>query len=175
MSQEQDPLSTRASYYGGLGPAIVGVCWPLFAIATVVVALRIYTYATIVKTRGGMALIWACVAWVRSFSIPNVGGFDSAYGLALPSVIIYTLAARDGLGNHMTVVAKDPDLPEALLFEWIAAVTISFSVGFAKLGAMFYTLDLQRRTYQAGRWALFIAIAVTVSAEDNRISGDWDR
>lgn len=53
-------------YYGGLGPAIVGVCWSLFAVATILVGLRIYTRFTIMKSTGGWALIWACVAYVRS-------------------------------------------------------------------------------------------------------------
>ena len=63
-AQEMSTNSAGASYYGGLGPAIVGVCWSLFAVATVLLGLRIVTYAAIVKTRGGWALVWACVAWV---------------------------------------------------------------------------------------------------------------
>lgn len=66
MSAQQAAASMNSSYYGGLGPAIVGVVWPLLCIATILVVLRIYTYSAIVKNRGGWSLIWACVAWVRS-------------------------------------------------------------------------------------------------------------
>ena len=61
----------------------------------------------------------------------------------------------------MAVVAEDPHLLDALLYEWIAANTVSFSVGFAKLGAMFYILDVQRGTNRHGRWALFFAVGMT--------------
>lgn len=53
------------SSYGGLGPAIVGVCWSLFCLATILVGSRIYTHLTLVKSKGGWALFWACVAYVR--------------------------------------------------------------------------------------------------------------
>ena len=66
MSSSSLPLTSQRSYYGGLGPAIVGLCWPLFAIGTILVGLRIYTYIRMVKNRGGWALIWACVAWVSN-------------------------------------------------------------------------------------------------------------
>ncbi|MCJ1318994.1 hypothetical protein MMC15_004326 [Xylographa vitiligo] len=68
------------------------------------------------------------------------------------------MAALDGLGNHLSIVATDPYLADSLLYEWIAACTISFSVGFAKLSAMCYILDVQRRTHGYGRWALFVFV-----------------
>jgi hypothetical protein len=66
MSAQTEPLPSGESYYGGHGPAIVAVCWPLLAIGIILVSLRIYTYLTIVKNIGGWAIIWACVALVRS-------------------------------------------------------------------------------------------------------------
>ncbi|MCJ1417264.1 hypothetical protein MMC32_003606 [Xylographa parallela] len=135
-------MSSRFQYYGGLGPAIAGVSCTLFCIGTILVSLRIYTHFTIVKRSGGWALIWACVA----------------YTLGVPSVILYVMAALDGLGNHLKIVATDPYLADSLLYEWIAACTISFSVGFAKLSAMCYILDVQRRTHGYGRWALFVFV-----------------
>ena len=96
------------------------------------------------KTRGEWALVWASVAWVN-LEDPNLGRrsrTNSLEALGLPSIILYTLAARDGLGNHVTAVATDPYLPDALLYEWIATVTILFSVGFARVGAMCYILDV---------------------------------
>lgn len=65
-------MTSKFPYYGGLGPAIVGICWPLFAIATILVGLRIYTYIGIVKNRGGWSLIWACVAWVSNDNLKLV-------------------------------------------------------------------------------------------------------
>jgi hypothetical protein len=56
--------ATTQDYYGGLGPAIVDVCWSLFGLGTVLLALRIYTFFAIVKNKGGWAVFWACVAWV---------------------------------------------------------------------------------------------------------------
>ena len=72
------------------------------------------------------------------------------------------MAALDGLGNHLSIVATDPYLADSLLYEWIAACTISFSVGFAKLSAMCYILDVQRRTHGYGRWALFVFVGGNV-------------
>lgn len=60
---EAPPVS-RGPYYGGLGPTIVGVCWAFFIVATILLILRIYTYYTIIKDRGALALLWAIVAWV---------------------------------------------------------------------------------------------------------------
>lgn len=66
MSASPTPqaLPLPGGYYGGLGPAIVGVSWSLFGVATILVGLRIYTRFSLVKNKGGWALIWACVAWV---------------------------------------------------------------------------------------------------------------
>lgn len=65
------------------------------------------------------------------------------------------------------LVEPNPSLPTAVLFEWIAAVTISFSVGFAKLGAMCFILDVQRRTHENGRRTMFVFIGVNVRIRDN--------
>ena len=67
----------------------------------------------------------------------------------------------------MTLVAMIPSLPYALLSVHVAEVSLEFSVGFAKLGAMFYILDIQQRTYQTGRWAMFIAVGVNVCVRED--------
>ncbi len=74
------------------------------------------------------------------------------------------------------LVATNPSLPNALLSVHIATCTLEFSVGFAKLGAMFYILDIQQRIYQTGRWAMFIAIGVNVCVrEDSWVNGIADQ
>ena len=65
MSSLKVRSSTPESYYGGYGPAIVGLSWSLFIVATTLLSLRIYTHFAVVKGRGGWALIWACIAWVK--------------------------------------------------------------------------------------------------------------
>ena len=64
------PHVARASYYGGLGPTLVGVSWSLFAVATILLGLRVVTYTAIVKNRGGYSLTMACVAWVQTALFP---------------------------------------------------------------------------------------------------------
>ncbi|KAH8588349.1 hypothetical protein B0O99DRAFT_693511 [Bisporella sp. PMI_857] len=131
-------------YYGGHGPEIVAVSWALFTIATVLIGLRIYTRFVIFKSAGGWSLFWACVAWCLGF----------------PSSIFYTLAALYGLGNHIGIVMFAPKLSDALLFEWIAANTISYSVFFGKLSALLYILEIQDRTNKMGKWILISTVAL---------------
>ena len=88
-----------------------------------------------------------------------------AQSLGVPSIVLYTLAAVYGLGNHTDIAEQSPRLPKAILFEWIAANTISFSVGFAKISTMVYILDVQRRTYKWGKYVLMFAVGVNVGYE----------
>lgn len=55
-----------------------------------------------------------------------------------------------------------PTLSDALLFEWIAANTISYSVFFGKLSALMYILDVQNRTNNIGKWILIGTVALNV-------------
>ena len=54
----QVPVRGATDYLGALGPAIVGVSVSLCAFATILVALRVYTYFFVVRNKGGWALLW---------------------------------------------------------------------------------------------------------------------
>lgn len=55
---------SATDYLGGHGPAIVGVSVSLCIVATILIALRFYTYFFVVRNKGGWSLLWATVAWV---------------------------------------------------------------------------------------------------------------
>ncbi|RAK99750.1 uncharacterized protein BO80DRAFT_446088 [Aspergillus ibericus CBS 121593] len=133
-------------YYGGHGPGIVGVSVSLCCVATILLALRYYTFFYVVRNKGAAALLWATVAWA----------------LGIPSVILYCLSASYGLGNHITIVYDAPKLTTALLFEWIAANTICFSVWFAKLSTAIYILEVQGHTNKIGKWLLIVTLSVNL-------------
>ncbi|KAJ5612618.1 hypothetical protein N7510_005812 [Penicillium lagena] len=140
----QVPVRGATDYLGALGPAIVGVSVSLCAFATILVALRVYTYFFVVRNKGGWALLWAVVAW----------------GLGVPSTVLYSIAAYYGAGNHIWIVERAPKLSSALLFLWITANLVCFSVGFAKLSMTMYILEVQDRTYKWGKWILLGAVGV---------------
>lgn len=83
--------------------------------------------------------------------------------LGFPSVILYTFAALYGLGNHIEIAMYAPKLTTALLFEWIAANTISYSCFFGKLSALTYILEVQDRTNKIGKSILIGLLVVNVS------------
>lgn len=56
--------------YGGRGPTVEAVTWSLFAICTVLLALRLYVKIGM-KRPGGLALTWALIAYVSTPLLPN--------------------------------------------------------------------------------------------------------
>lgn len=56
-----------------------------------------------------------------------------------------------------------PKISDGMLYEWVVANTVCFSVGFGKIGMLMYILDVQDRTYKLGKWILIGAVAVNVS------------
>lgn len=76
---------------------------------------------------------------------------------------MYSMGAYYGIGNHMTEVMLAPKLPVGLLYEWIVACLVCFSVGFGKLGMTMYILEVQDRTYKWGKYILLGAVGVNVS------------
>ncbi|KAL4783632.1 hypothetical protein BJX76DRAFT_357780 [Aspergillus varians] len=138
------PAAPSQDYYGGHGPGVVGVSIFFCCVATILIALRIYTYAVLVRNKGGWALVWAVVAW----------------GLGLASTVLYCLAAKYGLGNHQSIVATAPHIDTALLFEWIAANTIYFSIAFAKISILMFILQVQGNANRFGKWLLIVVVTV---------------
>lgn len=64
VAMEAAKGKSATDFLGGLGPAIIGVSVTLCVIATIFIALRVFTYFFIVKNKGGWALFWAVIAWV---------------------------------------------------------------------------------------------------------------
>jgi len=56
-------ISMNPSSYGGGGPLAVGVGSALFALSTILLALRVYTNVRLVK-RASWDLVWIFVAYV---------------------------------------------------------------------------------------------------------------
>lgn len=51
--------------YGGYGPTIMAIAWAEFALATILILMRVLTrYVT--QRPGGWALSWTAISWVCS-------------------------------------------------------------------------------------------------------------
>ena len=98
----------------------------------------------------------------RLCCVENCKLTDPLKVFAVPSIVFYTMAAAFGIGNHIQVVLLAPNLAYGTLWEWVAAATISFSVGAAKTSVMLYILTIQDRTHKIGRQILWTVVTVNV-------------
>ncbi|KAI9667602.1 MAG: hypothetical protein M1821_000418 [Bathelium mastoideum] len=116
------------SPYGGRGPEVVAVAWTLFAVATIVLALRFCT-GWFITRRLRWDFHWVIVTYV----------------LATVNGCLFTVSAVWGSGNHSDVLTEH-DMINASKWQWIGLPLGVIAPGTGKLAIVAYILQLQSRT-----------------------------
>ncbi|MDI1487978.1 MAG: hypothetical protein OHK93_007252 [Ramalina farinacea] len=115
--------------YGGRGPLVLGVTWAEASLALVLMAMRTYTNASIVRSFQ-WDYFWAMLTLV--------------VGLVTQAMI--TVSVLSGLGNHIDLLFG-PQLVKANLWSWIGQIVAVQAIGFGKIAVIAFLLRIQNRAH----------------------------
>lgn len=149
--------------FGGYHTIILAVVWMEFTLATVIIALRVFTRYMCGKG-GGWALSWTGLSWV-STTHPDITPLlrartdDLIQLIGLIAQVCLTIAvskSENGFGPGWTV-------PNALALSWSSIYLTFIAIGFGKTAVISFILALQGFTHPKPRYFLYFVAASNVS------------
>ncbi|KAE8450523.1 hypothetical protein EG329_006254 [Mollisiaceae sp. DMI_Dod_QoI] len=129
----------------GLGPAALAVTWSEFAAGTVLMAMRIYTNAFIIR-RWSSDFWWALVTYICS----------------VIATILFTISVEFGLGAHLDdLIALDPELIiKNQFYQWIFTTFAIVSIALGKVAIIALILQIEGTSKASRRkWILWVFLA----------------
>lgn len=126
--------------YGGRGPLILSTTWVLATVALIIMALRTYTNACIVKSFR-WDFFWAALALVRLLApqILQVVEFKQIAGMVTQAML--TVSVTFGIGNNISRL-EPSEAAKSLEWVWIAQCLLIQSIEFGKYAVIAFILRI---------------------------------
>ncbi|KUJ10332.1 uncharacterized protein LY89DRAFT_723577 [Mollisia scopiformis] len=136
-------------HVSGLGPAVLATTWSEFAAGTVLMSMRIYVNAFIIR-RWSADFWWALITYICS----------------VLATIFLTISVEFGLGSHLTdLLALDSELIVRNQFhQWIFTTFAIVSIALGKLAIIALILQIEgtSTTAHKRKWVLWAFVASNV-------------
>ena len=131
--------------FGGKGPLILAVAWTEASVALILILMRTYTNAFIVKSFI-WDYFWGMTTMVGSLLRPiSSGEYSMVQILGTIALAVLTVSVASGLGNHIFLLQQQ-QIVKAIEWSWIGQCLMIQSIGCGKYAVIAFILRIQDRT-----------------------------
>ena len=142
---DQDLARPPPGPYGGKGPLILSIAWTEASIALILMLMRTYTNAFLVKAFK-WDYFWAMVSLVGSLLSPiSSKEYSMVQILGTIALAMLTASVAFGLGNHIFLL-KPQQVVKSIEWSWIGQSLVIESIGCGKFAIIAFILRIQDRT-----------------------------
>lgn len=142
---DQVPARPPPGPYGGQGPLILSVAWTEASIALILMLMRTYTNAFLVKSFR-WDYFWGIITMVGSLLSPKSSReYSMMQILGTIAQASLTVSVASGIGNHIFLL-KQQQVVKSLEWAWIGQCLMIQSIGCGKYAVIAFILRIQDRT-----------------------------
>ena len=142
---DQVPARSFPGPYGGKGPLILSVAWTEASVALILILMRTYTNAFLVKSFK-WDYFWAMVTLVGGpLSSKTSRDYLWMQILGMIALASLTVSVAFGLGNHIYLL-KQQQVVKSIEWSWIGQSLMIQSIGCGKYAVIAFILRIQDRT-----------------------------
>ena len=143
---DQVPAPPPPGPYGGQGPLILSIAWTEASIALILMLMRTYTNAVLVKSFK-WDYFWGMITLVGGLLSPQKcsENYSMMQVLGTTALAFLTVSVAFGLGNHIFLL-KQQQRVKAIEWSWIGQSVMIQSIGCGKYAVIAFILRIQDRT-----------------------------